>query len=86
LAFRNGLEKITGRDFQSVGDSKDVLDRDIPLAAFNRTDVGSVKLGAVGELFLRQPGFISDTPYVVAKNLFRIAPHISAVIYTCQSR
>lgn len=50
----------------------DVVNRDIPLASFNATQVGSVDPALVGQGFLRQSALGAEAPHVLGENLAKL--------------
>src|ERR1700694_2343746 len=47
-------QELRGTYFKRGGDVAQLVDRDVPLTAFDERDVGAVRLGALRERLLRQ--------------------------------
>lgn len=52
------VDEDSRRHAESVGNCIDVVEADIALASFDRTDVGAVDAGQIRERFLRQPALL----------------------------
>ena len=67
---------------EGAGEFFDCLQRDVPLAAFDRTDVGAVETGTVSEPLLRESLFPSQSTQFLAKLScdFAVSSHSGLIV------
>ena len=67
------LQKFLNSRADSGGQSLHVIDRNIPLAAFNRPDVRPMQTSFVSKVFLRDRYRRATSPQILAKYLSEIS-------------
>lgn len=62
------LEKRPRRNIKSYCDSLNVVDRHVLFAAFDHAHICPVDAGSLGQLFLREPAFLPQSPDISGEN------------------
>jgi hypothetical protein len=67
----NTAHQFGRQNLKSVGDSRDVVERYVSLAAFDRADVSRMQLRSLGQAFLRELARLPQSPHCCAKRYLR---------------
>src|SRR6266576_7239671 len=72
-ATSSGLEELLDCRVDGHRQALHVVDRDVPLSAFDGADIGAMQPGFLGQVFLRNSQSLAIAPQVFAKDVANVA-------------